>query len=138
MTACSTRSAARKVRSITWPVRALRSVVRTKAPPLPGFTCWKSTTENRPSGRSRLMPFFRSLVVIAMRVSLRGRGLRGRGEDPAARAGDDHRVLDADASVLGEVHARLDGHDVAGLEGTSGRRRHPGVLVDLEPHAVAG
>src|SRR4051794_40045647 len=116
MTACSTRSAARKVRSSTCPVRALRSVVRTKAPPLPGLTCWKSTTAKRPSARSRVMPFFRSFVVMAnARSSLQSGGLRRRGEDAATRAGDDHRVLDADPSVLGEVHARLDGHDVAGV-----------------------
>ena len=63
--ACSTRSSARKVLSSTPPDRALRSVVRTNAGPLPGLTCWKSTTWNSPSGRSRVMPLFRSLVVVA-------------------------------------------------------------------------
>ena len=39
--------------------------VRTNAPPLPGFTCWNSTTVTRPSdGRLRAMPFFRSFVEM--------------------------------------------------------------------------
>ena len=36
-------SPARKVLSSTAPVAMLRTLVRTNAPPLPGFTCWKST-----------------------------------------------------------------------------------------------
>ena len=36
-------SPARNVRSITLPSDARRSLVRTNAPPLPGFTCWNST-----------------------------------------------------------------------------------------------
>src|SRR5215831_14586209 len=39
----STFSPARKVLSMTRPCRMCLSLVRTKAPPLPGFTCWKST-----------------------------------------------------------------------------------------------
>ena len=65
MIACSSFSSARNVRSTWAPLRMLRSVVRTKAPPLPGFTCWKSTTWKSPSGRLRDMPFLRSLVETA-------------------------------------------------------------------------
>ena len=36
-------SPALKVLSSTLPVLMLRTLVRTKAPPLPGFTCWDST-----------------------------------------------------------------------------------------------
>ena len=39
----STFSPARKVLSITRPAFMCLSLVRTKAPPLPGLTCWKST-----------------------------------------------------------------------------------------------
>ena len=35
-------SPARKVLSITLPSAARRNFVRTKAPPLPGLTCWNS------------------------------------------------------------------------------------------------
>ena len=74
MMARSTFSPARKVRSNTAPVRAFLRVVRTKAWPLPGLTCWNSTTENSPSPNSRVMPVFRSLVVMAtIRTSVASR-----------------------------------------------------------------
>ena len=63
--ACSTLIPALNVLSSTAPVRTFLSLVRTKAPPLPGFTCWKSTTVNRPLSSWSVMPFFRSLVEIA-------------------------------------------------------------------------
>ena len=50
---------------MTAPLRMFFSFVRTNAPPLPGFTCWNSTTENKPSGRLRVIPFFRSFVDTA-------------------------------------------------------------------------
>src|SRR5215510_7701595 len=61
--ATSTGSSARKVLSRVRPVRTFLSLVRTKAPPLPGFTCWNSTTFMRLPSRLRVMPFLRSLVV---------------------------------------------------------------------------
>ena len=64
-TACWTRMPALNVRSKTLPLRRLRSFVLTKAPPLPGLTCWNSTTWNKPLSSSRVIPFFRSLVVMA-------------------------------------------------------------------------
>src|SRR6204780_3300503 len=111
--ACSTRSSARKVRSMTAPLRTFLSLVRTKAPPLPGFTCWNSTTLNRPSGRSRLMPFFRSLVETAMNV------LRESGQGAGAVLGHHQRVLYTDATVPGNVDTGLDGHDEAGGQDSS-------------------
>ena len=63
--ACSTRTPALNVRSRTAPVRTFLSLVRTNAPPLPGFTCWKSTTVNSPLSSCSVMPFFKSLVEIA-------------------------------------------------------------------------
>src|SRR4029453_9727349 len=137
---CSTFSPARKVRSSTAPVRAFLSVVRTKAWPLPGLTCWKSTTWNSPSSRSRCMPFFRSLVEMAMGSSGGERigRLGGAGQDPAPVVGAHDRVLDPDPAVLGQVDAGLERHDVAGSERSVGGRAHPGGLVDLQPHPVAG
>src|SRR4029450_4570355 len=61
--ATSTGSSARKVLSSVRPVRTFLSLVRTKAPPLPGLTCWNSTTFIRLPSRLSVMPFFRSLVV---------------------------------------------------------------------------
>src|SRR5580693_328107 len=108
MIAWSSFSSARYVRSITAPLRTFLSLVRTKAPPLPGFTCWNSTTLNSPSGRLRLMPFFRSLVETAMDV------LREVGQGSAAVLGHHQCVLDTDATLAGEVHTGLDGDDETG------------------------
>src|SRR5438132_7765385 len=116
---------------MTAPVRTFFSFVRTNAPPLPGLTCWNSTTENRPSGRSRLIPFFKSFVLTLIRWPRSGppmgldsvaatrpanrrascpsapssndQFLREVGDRPAPGLGDDHGVLDANASKLGEV-----------------------------------
>ena len=44
------------------------SLVRTKAGPLPGLTCWNSMTAQSWPSRLSTMPFFRSFVV-AMRRS---------------------------------------------------------------------
>ena len=76
------------------------------------------------------MPFFRSLVEMAMATSrgpigsagvgsVQDRVLRCVGEGAAPVVGDDDGVLDADAAVLGKVDARLDGDDVAGGERSS-------------------
>src|ERR1700728_961235 len=110
MMACSSFSSAGYVRSITAPLRTFLSLVRTNAPPLPGFTCWNSTTLNRPSGRSRLMPFLRSLVETAMNV------LREAGQCAGAVLGHDQGVLDADAAVAGNIDTRLDGDNESGGE----------------------
>ena len=60
------------------------------------------------------------------------------GETAAAVGGDQHRVLDPDAAVLGEVHTRLDRHDLALAELRIGGAGEPGRFVDVEAHAVAG
>src|SRR6516165_6436860 len=132
MIACSSFSSARYVRSITAPLRTFLSLVRTKAPPLPGLTCWNSTTLNRPSGRSRLMPFFRSLVETAMDV------LCEAGQGAGAVLGHDEGVLDTDAAVPGNVDTGLDGHDEAGGEDSSAQLGDGGGLVDIEADAVTG
>src|SRR6516165_8030534 len=132
MIACSSFSSARYVRSITAPLRTFLSFVRTKAPPLPGLTCWNSTTLNRPSGRSRLMPFFRSLVETAMDV------LRESGQGAGAVLGHDQCVLDTDASVPGDIDTGLDGDDEAGGEDSSAELGHRRGLVDIEPDSVPG
>src|SRR5580698_4975713 len=124
MIACSSFSSARYVRSITAPLRTFLSLVRTKAPPLPGFTCWNSTTLNRPSGRSKLMPFFRSLVETAMDV------LRESGQGACAVFGHDEGVLHADTAVARDINAGLDGDDEAGGEDSSAQLGHRGRLVD--------
>src|SRR5271167_3800337 len=128
--ACSSFSSARYVRSSTAPLRTFFSLVRTKAPPLPGFTCWNSTTLNRPSGRSRLMPFFRSLVETAMDV------LCEAGQGAGAVLGHDQGVLDTDPTVPGEVDTGLDGDDEAGGEDSSAQLADRRRFVDVEADPV--
>src|SRR3954452_17135763 len=57
-------SPARNVRSITAPSSARLSLVRTKAPPLPGFTCWNSTILKTVPSTSMWVPFLNWLVLI--------------------------------------------------------------------------
>src|SRR6266568_1388467 len=160
MIACSSFSSARYVRSSTAPVRTFFSFVRTNAPPLPGFTCWKSTTPQSWPSRLSVMPFFRSFVVAKSVASpawgpmvpgpegrraswLKDEQLPGyRGEQLAgdrASAGAHHEgVLDPDTTPARQVDAGLDG------DGNSGRQStRPGIpdhrrLVDLQANAVAG
>src|SRR4029078_8593607 len=137
MTASGTFSSARNVLSSTAPVRKFLSLVRTNAPPLPGFTCWNSTTVMRPSGRFRAMPFFRSLVETLTVLSLGNRSddqvLRELGEGHGRVVGDHEGVLDTHAADAGEVHAGLDGHHVTRSQGTTPRSGHPTRLVALHP-----
>src|SRR4051794_28353438 len=101
------------------------SVLRTNAPPLPGLTCWKSTTFHSWPSRLRVMPFLRSLLVATGAVSCVGsygarpRGapsgledeqfLGGPGEQLGTVGADDERVLDADTPASRQVDPRLDG-----------------------------
>src|SRR6185312_10044710 len=57
-------SPARNVRSITAPSEARRNLVRTNAPPLPGFTCWNSTILKIVPSTSMWLPFLNWLVLI--------------------------------------------------------------------------
>src|SRR5215472_11964570 len=109
------------------------SLVRTNAPPLPGFTCWNSTTENRPSGRFRDIPFFRSLVDTA---GISESVLNCVGEGEAALVGHYDGVLDADTSEAGYVHPRLDGDDVARCECIGGGRGQRRRRMDVQPHSM--
>src|SRR5246127_21639 len=128
MIACSSFSSARYVRSITAPLRTFFSLVRTKAPPLPGLTCWKSTTLQSWPSRFRVMPFLRSFVVATVVVSpgtgVLGSGPEdeqlpwdhglGRGEQVTGSRrpgpGTNHQgVLNPYAALAGQVDARFDG-----------------------------
>src|SRR5919198_476054 len=57
-------SPARNVLSITAPSLVRLSLVRTKAPPLPGFTCWNSTILKTVPSTSMWVPFLNWLVEI--------------------------------------------------------------------------
>src|SRR6266480_6381188 len=67
--AVSTLVPALNVLSTTLPDSTFFSVVRTNAPPFPGFTCWNSTTAHSWPSRFSTSPFFRSLVLATERSS---------------------------------------------------------------------
>src|SRR3954462_5026279 len=87
-------SPARNVRSITAPSVARLSLVRTNAPPLPGFTCWNSTILKTVPSTSMWVPFLNWLVLITParlassdalgRRDVVEQRLEGRGDAPAA------------------------------------------------------
>src|SRR5437763_5419819 len=136
--AVSTLVPALNVRSTTWPVSTFFSLVRTNAPPLPGFTCWNSTTFHSTPSRSSVMPFLRSFVVAtAARLLYLEKIPRGRGERLGAVGTDEHGVLDPDPAPAGQVDAGLHRHGNAVLESSRGRPRYDERLfVDLEADAV--
>src|SRR6516225_4530554 len=57
-------SPARKVLSMTFPSLARRSFVRTNAAPLPGFTCWNSSTLYTVPSTSTWLPLLSWFVLI--------------------------------------------------------------------------
>src|SRR5689334_4915723 len=68
--AVSTLVPALKVLSTTLPESTCLSLVRTKAPPLPGLTCWNSTTDQSwPLSSLSTMPFLRSFVVATVALT---------------------------------------------------------------------
>jgi hypothetical protein len=71
-------SPARNVRSITLPSLMRRSFVRTNAPPLPGLTCWNSTTLKTTPSTSMWLPFLNWLVEMVIQTEgWSGRALSG-------------------------------------------------------------
>src|SRR5262249_59905732 len=140
------------VRSTTLPDRTFFSFVRTNAPPLPGLTCWNSTTVHSCPSMFSVMPFLRSLVVATSDVSWvrgaarqgvsaledkqlpAGRGC-GRGEQVTGCPGAHHQgVLDPDTAPAGQVDARFDGDGNPVSKSTGPAvSQHPR-LLDLQAH----
>src|ERR1039458_6282257 len=153
--ATSTLTPALKVRSTTLPDMMFFSRVRTKAPPLPGLTCWKSTMFQSWPSIFSVMPFLRSFVVATSACLLRA-GARpaadGRLQDeqfpggsgeallggPPPRAGAPHQgVLDPGAALPGEVDPGFDGDGDPVPECARPAVPHDRGLVDLQAHTVA-
>src|SRR5882724_4342059 len=110
--ATSTLMPALKVLSTTLPVSTFLSLVRTNAPPLPGLTCWNSTTLQSPPSMSSVMPFLRSFVVATAGL-LEDQQVPGRRREDVGSAWPDHeRVLDPYPAAPRQVDAGLhgDGH----------------------------
>src|SRR5207248_10991797 len=118
-------SPARKVRSITAPSLARRSLVRTNAPPLPGLTCWNSRILKMVPSTSMCVPLRNWLVLMDMTDGCEFRGglrasfedaqlLRQPAQNVVALVGHDHQVLDPYPEATREVDARLDRDHVPG------------------------
>src|SRR5579875_2474884 len=137
--ATSTLTPALKVRSRTLPDSTFFSLVRTKAPPLPGLTCWNSTTVHSSPSRFSVMPFFRSFVVATSR-SPRSQDEKfsgGGGQQGRPVGSHDEYVLDADSALAGQVDARLDGDGNPAGKLTRSAVPDQRRLVHLEADAVA-
>src|SRR4051794_2440173 len=148
-------SPARKVSSITAPDSRFLSFVRTNAPPLPGFTCWKSMIRHTVPRCSMCIPFLNWFVLTISAMTAGGyllllperrrarpladreQVLRERGQDLAPLLGHDDQILDATPPHTGEVEPRLDGDHVSDGEHIGRFRPHRGCLVHLDPDPVA-
>src|SRR3954464_15820293 len=78
----------------TLPDSRFLSLVRTKAPPLPGLTCWNSTTAQSCPSRLSTRPFLRSLVVATTAEPSRWPwgSTPGQGPHRSGRRGHHHLV----------------------------------------------
>src|SRR5215469_1503292 len=132
--ATSTLTPALNVLSTTLPVSTFFSLVRTKAGPLPGLTCWNSTTFHSCPSRFSVMPFFRSLVLATRRLQLQDQQFpasRSQESGSVARRHDQY-VLDADAALAGQVDTRLDGDRNPVAQSTRSPVPQHRCLVDLQ------
>src|SRR6201999_47339 len=136
--ATSTLMPALNVLSTTLPDITFFSLVRTKAGPLPGLTCWNSTTFQSCPSRFSVMPFFRSFVLATGRLQLQDQQLPGgRSQDAGAVARrHDQHVLYTDAAHSWQVDTRLDGDRNPVRQFTRSPVPQHRRLVDLQPPPV--
>src|SRR6266516_2821222 len=110
--ASPTFTPALNVRSTTAPFFTFRSLVRTNAPPFPGFTCWKSMTWKSTPSSSKVIPRLRSFVLTLIRPLLvppsqDDQVPRGPADHPGTRRRHLDHVLDADTAPPLDVDAWL-------------------------------
>src|SRR5690606_33673871 len=151
MVAVSTLTPALKVLSTPLPDMTFFSLVRTKAGPLPGLTCWNSTTLQSCWSITRTIPFFRSFVVAMGLLSCRRGGPRiargtlaargpappsaGRREVDHAQQPDGERMGRALLSPAAGLHGPGDG--LLGHAEALGEARLGGAgLLAQEPHSL--
>ena len=120
MTACSTFSSARNVRSTTAPVRVLQLRAHERAA-LARLHVLELDDGHEALGEVQGHAVLQVVGGDAHRHEI----LREFGEGDGPVSGDDDGVFDADAADARQVHAGLDGHHVAGSEGTSRTSRRP-------------
>src|ERR671929_1522725 len=125
-------SPARNVLSTTAPESRLRRRERTKAPPLPGLTCWNSRIRHTEPSSSMCIPLRNWLVetISAMRARSLVDGhelLWERRQHLRSPLPHGDEVLDPYAAETREVHARLHGDDVSREQRAARRRRSSGL-----------
>src|SRR5215470_16574795 len=158
--ATSTLTPALNVRSTTLPLSTFFSLVRTNAPPLPGLTCWNSTTFQSWPSMLRVMPFLRSFVVATVVLLLHAGGTAASAAAPRGERLEDEqfpgdrgerlsrprrpgacanhqRVLDPDAAAARQVNSGLDGDWNPVSQFTGPAVPDDRCLVDFQTHAVA-
>src|SRR6266849_4403100 len=132
----STFSPARNVLSMTRPCRMCLSLVRTKAPPLPGLTCWKSTMVYGCPSCWILSPFLNSAVDTCMRSTFPFLGL---GPERLVQALPDPGIARVLLHEAQEDLRRLVGEPLLEAEGAEAHGRERVVLEDAaEGRAFAG
>src|ERR1700761_7901078 len=136
--ATSTLMPALNVFSTTLPDMTFFSLVRTKAGPFPGLTCWNSTTFHSCPSRFSVMPFFRSLVLATRRLQLQDQQFSGGRSQESGSVPRRHQqhVLDPDAALSGQVDTRLDGDGNPVRQFTRSPVPEQRCLVDLQADSV--
>src|SRR3954468_9063873 len=101
--AVSTLTPALYVLSTTLPDSTFFSLVRTKAGPLPGLTCWNSTICHSWPSICKTSPFLKSAVVATVGTTPLedGQFLGEPGKQVGCSLAHDQRVLDPDAATVG-------------------------------------
>src|SRR6266545_3321692 len=117
-------SPARNVLSTTAPLPSALSFVRTKAPPLPGLTCWNSTIRQALPSSSICIPFLNWFVLTVSATA-------------AYRLVDDDQVL-AEARVVldpvrGDDHVVLDAKVPAKAVPSTSRRAAASASIPVTP-----
>src|SRR5665648_709501 len=125
--------------STTRPLLSSLSLVRTNAPPLPGFTCWNSTMIHILLSYMMHMPFLKFAVVTAIgSPSLQFDQFTRRGAQNARAVGfHDDQVFDSNTAESVQIHTRLDGDDRVLGQHVIASGAHAGEFVDVEADPMA-
>src|SRR5665647_777344 len=140
MRTSSSFSPARNVMSTTRPLLSSLSFVLTNAPPLPGFTCWKSTMIHILLSYMMHMPVLKLFVVTAMRFwpFLEFDKLtRSGGQHAHATFLDGDKVLDSNTAEACDIDTRLHGDYRARFQHVMALLAHGRHLMHIEADAVS-
>src|SRR5712675_2283005 len=137
--ATSTLMPALNVLSTTLPDSTFFSLVRTKAGPLPGLTCWNSMICHSWLSICRTSPFLKSAVDATFGCSpVRRWQFPGEpGKQFGCCLAHDKGVLDTDTAAIGQIDTGFHGDRRASKQCTGGGRTDSRRFVDLQSDTVA-